>query len=291
LKGCFFLSFRPGFRCLAPMNMDFCFRRNDGSSMKILVCIKQILAPESELAPRADGTGPAPVGPAERRISRYDACALEAALQLRESVGGRIRVATVGPPWAAEALRRALGMGADDALHIIAADDVDDPFIVAGALAPAARDCDLVLTGVMSEDLMQGTVGPILAALLDRPCATTAMAFERAAGGSALTVEEELEHGERSIVELTLPAVVTIQSGPWTPRYPSVSGLLKARRQAIQTLKLAAMPIDFPRQRIVAMTTPPPTRQGRMLPGTAADKAAQLVHLFRQRGFLPPCAP
>jgi electron transfer flavoprotein beta subunit len=259
--------------------------------MNILVCIKQILAPESELAPSIDGIGVAPVGTAERRISRYDACALEVALQLRERSGGRIRVVTVGPPEAAEALRRALGMGADEALHIVAANEVTDPLMVAEALATAAGDGDLILAGVMSEDSMQGTVGPTLAALLGRPCATAAVALELAPDGSGLTVEEELEHGERSIVELTLPAVVTIQSGPWTPRYPSLSGLLKARRQAVQTLDLAAVPTRLPRQRIVGLAPPVPTRQGRMLSGSAGDKAAQLVRLLRQQGFLPPGDP
>jgi electron transfer flavoprotein beta subunit len=259
--------------------------------MKILVCIKQILAPESELVPRADGTGVRPTGPAERRISRYDACALEAALQLRERVGGRIRVVTVGPSAAVEALHRALGMGADEAMHVVAADDVDDPFIVAGALAPAAEDDDLVLAGVMSEDLMQGAVGPILAALLGRPCATAAVVLEPGPAGSGLTVEEELEHGERSLVALALPAVVTIQSGPWTPRYPSLSGLLKARRQVVQTLELAALPVPGPRQRILGLAAPPPIRRGRILTGSAGDKATQLVRLLRRQGFLPPEGP
>lgn len=259
--------------------------------MKILVCIKQILAPESELAPNADGDGVVPLGAAERRIGRYDACALEAALQLRQRGGGRIRVATVGPPEAAEALRRALGMGADEALHVVAAHEVADPFTVAEALAPAAGDCDLVLTGVMSEDLMQGAVGPVLAARLGRPCATAAVALEPAPDGSGLRVEEELEHGERGVVALALPALVTIQSGPWTPRYPSLSGLLKARRQDIQTLDLAALTARRPRQGIVGLAPPPPSRRGRILAGSAGDKAAQLVRLLRRQGFLPPEGP
>ncbi|MFA5719326.1 MAG: hypothetical protein WC952_16580, partial [Desulfobulbaceae bacterium] len=119
--------------------------------MKILVCVKQILAPESDLAPSGDGTAVVPQGSVERRISRYDACALEAALQLRERIGGRVQVVTVGPADAADALRRALGMGADEALHIACADELIDPFTVARAVAPAAQDSDLVLAGVMSE--------------------------------------------------------------------------------------------------------------------------------------------
>jgi electron transfer flavoprotein beta subunit len=259
--------------------------------MKILVCIKQILAPESELASSAGGDTVVPAGVVERRISRYDACALEAALQLRERIGGQVQVVTVGPAEAAEALRRALGMGADEAVHIVAATDIPDPFIVAAAIAPVAGGCDLVLAGVMSEDLMQGAVGPILAALSGRPCATAAVALEPAPDGSALRVEEELEHGERSIVALTIPAVVTIQSGPWTPRYPSLSGLLKARRQPIQTLDPTALPVPEPRQRIEGLAPPPPTRGGRALSGSAGDKAVQLVHLLRQQGFLPPGRP
>ncbi|MDY0312542.1 MAG: electron transfer flavoprotein subunit beta/FixA family protein [Desulfobacterales bacterium] len=256
--------------------------------MKILVCVKQILAPESDLAPSGDGTAVVPQGSVERRISRYDACALEAALQLRERIGGRVQVVTVGPADAADALRRALGMGADEALHIACADELIDPFTVARAVAPAAQDSDLVLAGVMSEDLMQGAMGPILAALLGRPCATAALALEPAPDGSGLRVEEELEHGERGVVTLALPAVVTIQSGPWTPRYPSLSGLLKARRQAIETFALA---VQEPRLRMAGLASPSPTRRGRILSGSAGEKAAQLVHLLRQQGFLPPGHP
>ncbi|NCC94963.1 MAG: electron transfer flavoprotein subunit beta/FixA family protein, partial [Opitutae bacterium] len=238
------------------------------------------------LAIDADGIRiTAPAG-AERRLGRYDACALEAALQLRENRSDvTVGVITAGPPQAADVLRRALGMGADEALHIACADELIDPFTVARAVAPAAQDSDLVLAGVMSEDLMQGTMGPILAALLGRPCATAALALEPAPDGSGLRVEEELEHGERGVVTLALPAVVTIQSGPWTPRYPSVSGLLKARRQAIETFALA---VQEPRLRMTGLASPSPTRRGRILSGSAGDKAAQLVHLrAHPAGLLP----
>ncbi len=267
-------------------------RETPSQRMKILVCLKQVIAPESDLAIEAGGARIAAPAAAERRLGRYDACALEAALQLRESRADvDIHAVTAGPPEAGEGLRRALGMGADAASHIVSDAEMVDPAGVAAAIASVADSYDLIFAGVMSEDLMQSAVGPALAALLGRPCATAVVSFDVASDGRALTAEEELEHGERHRVRLRLPAVLTFQSGPWLPRYPSLSGLLKARRQTIRALDLKTMPLPATRQNIAAFSPPPRTRQGRILQGTAAEKAAELVHLLQQRGFLPPGGP
>jgi electron transfer flavoprotein beta subunit len=255
--------------------------------MKILVCLKQVLAPESELTLDADSAQITAPSAAERRMGRYDAGALEAALQISEARGGaQVDVVTVGPPEAAEVLRRALGMGAEQAVHIVSLAEVEDPSVVAAAIAAVAGGHDLIFTGVMSEDLMQAAVGPSLAVLLDRPCATDAVAFELKPDGLEMTVQEEIEHGARNLVRLVLPAVLTLQSGPWLPRYPSLSGLLKARRKKIRTLDLAAVALGPQRQRCAALTLPPRTRQGRILCGSSGEKADALMRLLRQRGFL-----
>ena len=263
-------------------------------AMKILVCVKEILAPESELSLAAGGGRIEPLGPPERRLGRYDACALEAALQLGEQRAEvQVQVATVGPPEAAEGLRRALGMGAETAWQVVSPDAVGDPFQVAAALAAAAMPAsyDLILAGAMSEDLMQGAVGPSLASLLDLPCATEAVAFRIDADGTSLTVEEELEHGERNIVRLRLPAVLTVQTGAWTPRYPSLSGLMRARRQTIRTLDMAALVCGPPRRRTVGFLLPPHTRQGRILDGSPVEKAARLAKIFKDRGLVTGAGP
>ncbi len=261
--------------------------------MKLLVCVKEVPAPESPLGLSADGKCIAPLGAPERRLGRYDACALEAALQLAEQAAGvRVDVVTVGPAEAAQGLRRALGMGAGAALHIVAQEEAGDPYRVAAAIAAAEKTpYDLILTGAMSEDLMQAAVGPTLAALLDRPCATEVVALRIDADGTALTAEEEREGGARNLVRLCLPAVLTIQSGAWVPRYPSLSGLLKARRRTIPSIAMADLVPEPPRTRITGFHLPPRTRQGRIIEGSPAEKAARLAKILRQRGFLAGGAP
>ena len=144
--------------------------------MKILVCIKQIPDNDSELV----------VDPATMRIkfasrpayrtNRYDEYAIEMALQIRQIIDHtNVDAATVGKERVDEVLRRALGMGADHGIQIRQhSTDSPRPLAVASAIAEVIRrhQYDLVLTGALSEDEMNGTTGPMIAALLDWPCAT-----------------------------------------------------------------------------------------------------------------------
>ena len=257
--------------------------------MRILVCVKQVLAPEDELAVAPRGDRVMAAGAGERRMGRYDACALEAALRIREGRRGvRIDTVTVGPPGAREVLIRALGMGADHALHVVTTDEIWDPAVTAGAIAGATSGAayDLVMAGAMSEDLMQGLVGPALAARLDMACATDVVALELAPDGDDITATEERELGRRHRVDLDLPALITFQTGAQPPRYPSLSGLLAARRKTVQLMDLTAIPGLSARQVVTDLAPPPRSRSGQILDGSAARKAARLATLFKDRGFL-----
>lgn len=259
--------------------------------MHIVVCVKQVLAPESELAPSPAGDRIAAVGAAEYRLNRYDAGALETALRIRESVGETtVEAITVGPPAAGEGLRRAMGMGADRATHILTDEFLWDPAATAKVLAAALADAgpDLILAGAMSEDLMQGIVGPALAAHLDLPCATAVVALETAPDRRRVTVTEEMEHGEHRVVALDLPALVTVQTGIHPPRYPSLSGLLRARRHPVREIAAVGTVGTL---RVTGLAPPVRTRQGRVLEGDAAEKARLLAAILQQRGFLAGAVP
>ncbi|MBI9082051.1 MAG: electron transfer flavoprotein subunit beta/FixA family protein [Desulfobacterales bacterium] len=264
--------------------------------MKILVCIKQVPDPESAFAvdPEAPRLDANTIG--DLQMNRFDAYALEAALRLRESgIEIRIDAVTVGPKRCGDVLKRAVGMGADRAFHLLDEFEAnaDDPQWIAWAIASWARQeaYDLVLAGVISEDRMQGVTGPALAALLDLPCATAVAAFQLSTEKKIVRAEREIEEGNRDIVELDLPAVLTIQSGIHTPRYPSLSNLLRAGRQPPQCIQTAPQVMPQPKQSVVLMNHPQRTRHGRKLGGSPEQKAAELLALFRARGLLKDGAP
>ena len=147
--------------------------------MKILVCVKQV--PDAEMQIRiAAGGRHLLIGKNDWRMNRFDEFAVEEALRIRESVPGSVvEAVSVGPARAVAVLRRALAMGADEALHILREEEEDPlPGDVAAWIAACIhdRDYDLILAGVMSEDAMHAQTGPILAERLGIPCATAVMA-------------------------------------------------------------------------------------------------------------------
>ena len=259
--------------------------------MKVLVCVKQVH--DSAAAARIDDTGRGVISheTTSSRLTRYDEVAVEAALRLRESNPGTATCAvTVGPAWHERSVRRALGMGIDEGIHVVAPrGGADDAARVASWIAEVARPraFDLVLCGVQSEDLMRGQVGPRLAALLGFPWATAAVAMELLPGARAVRVERELEAGDREVVELDLPALVTVQTGLCAPRYPSLSNVLRGNRQPLAAIDAESLGGPEPREEIIELAYPERSRAGVVLEGPARDKAAALVALLREKALLP----
>jgi electron transfer flavoprotein beta subunit len=253
--------------------------------MRILVCVKQVADPEGAFALDEAAGRLTPLSATPYRIGRTDEIAIEAAVRLKEDHPGTIvDLVTVGPERAAEALRRGLGMGADHGIHV--AGEVPEAGRIARALAACARrrDYRAILCGVMSEDLMQGRVGPAVAALLDWPCATAAVALALSADGGRLEVEREIEAGGREVVALGLPAVVTLQSGVYRPRYPALSNLLRANRQALEIVAPEGGDGGEPAP---VFAWPKRARAARMLSGERREKAAELVRILREKALLP----
>ena len=138
--------------------------------MNILVCVKQV--PELEAAITID---PASKwvkvgGTSAFRMNRFDECAVETAVQIKEHYPGTcIHVLSVGPEGSETVIRRAIGMGADHGTHLVTeSDGFVDPSVLARWMATLseAAETDMILCGAMSEDLMQGQVGPLLAECL-----------------------------------------------------------------------------------------------------------------------------
>ena len=258
--------------------------------MKILVCVKQV--PESEIPILIDESAGWIRGDAiaEFKMNRLDEYAVEEALLIKEAIAGsRIDIITVGPDRCDEVVRRAMGMGADSGVHIrTASDGYQSPFGVATALADFARgqNYTLILTGAMSEDAMQGQVGPMLAAQLGFAWATSVI-FERIASDKkTIYVEREIESGHRDRLELNLPAVITIQSGINKPRWPSLSNLLRANSQELEEVFISDPALLQQMEHPAKIMYPRKSRDGQVLTGSLPQKATRLVTILRAKAFL-----
>lgn len=258
-------------------------------SMKILVCIKEVLEPGGQLGIDESGLALLSEG-ATFRMNSYDAHALELALTFKANrPDTAVEVIAVGRPEAEKVLRRALGMGADRGIHIIP----DSPlpptsFQTAAWLAAYGRygDYALILAGALSEDEMQGQVGPFLAEHLNLALATLVVGAELSEDGKSVVVEREREGGWRERLALILPALLTIQTGSNRPRYPSLSNMLRANRQKLHTLRGCALAAPEPRQETVGLGYPPKERAGLVLEGTPGEKARALLKLMGEKMLL-----
>ena len=245
--------------------------------VKILVCTKAIF--ES-----GEGTH------GEPRMNLSDGFALEQALLFREArTETCVDVISVGGDRVVPVLTRGLGMGADRAIHIEADEKrMHDPFYTASLIAAHAKgmNYDLILTGVMSEDLMQGQVGPMVAQLLCVPCATSVISARLLREGVSL--ERELEGGARESWEFLLPCVLTVQSGINTPRYPSLSGMLRAARHGAMHIQAETLQPPRERQAIIRTDVPEKQRQALVLEGSPDEKALKLIRILKEKGLLTP---
>lgn len=262
--------------------------------MKILVCIKEV--PALEQMPELDRASHwlAELEPGAYRMNRSDEHALEEALLIAQhSADARIDALTVGPARSANTLRRALGKGAHAGVHILdESPGYRSPQRTAALIAAyaAPRGYDLVLTGVMAEDDLQGLVGPLLAARLELPCtvAVTRLRLNRQA--RTLEVACDIEGGQRMHASLTLPALLAVQTGINQPRYPSLSNMLRARRQPLTTIAANELAHMTELEKLCAIDLPPRERKGQMLSGTASDKAERLLEILYGRSLLA-CRP
>ncbi len=258
--------------------------------MNILVCVKQV--PDLEQMSVDYGSDGMPVigEPAEVRMNRFDEFAVEAAVQLKETLTGvRIDVVSVGGEPSLAVIKRAIGMGADQGALLDTGDRHDPgPAEVARRIACHARAdrYDLIFTGSWSEDGMNGQVGPMTASLLNLPCATQVMALELDAEREHVAVEREVEAGSRERLELRLPALLALQSGINRPRYPSLSNLLRANRQPLDIIVANPDEEDIDPVVCLGLMRPPRTRAGRMLEGSLQEKAETFLSLLREKALI-----
>jgi electron transfer flavoprotein beta subunit len=264
--------------------------RSNADRMKVLVCVRQVPDPEALFRIDASRTWIEPLPQDLYRMNRYDEYALEEALRIREAFPEtRIDALSVGPERAARTVRRALEMGANGGIHIVLDDErYRMPRETASLIAAHAegKGYDLIFAGVMAEDDMQGQVGPMVARLLDYPCATAVMSQKISPADRCIVVERELEGGRREAVALAMPALLTVQSGINRPRYPALSHVLRARSQPLITIGGKAVTPPWDGEAVICLEEPAPATSCAFLSGSAAEKADRLVQLWQEKALL-----
>jgi electron transfer flavoprotein beta subunit len=250
--------------------------------MKVAVCIKQVPAKDSPLH-IAEGSAWIRETDLSFEMNEPDSFALEEALRLREKHGGEVLVVSMGPERAKQTIKEALAKGADRGIHI--ADDkfyLLDPLGSAKSLATALQkeNCDLILTGLQSDDQGFGQTGVLLAELLGLPHATIIMQIEVLA--KRLRLKRELEAGWFQHVELPLPAVLSIQSGINKVRYASLKGIMAAKKKEIVTITRESLGISHqPTEHVERIYVPQKTKKTEFITGTPKEAAAKLIEKLR----------
>lgn len=289
--------------------------------LHICVCVEQ--TPDSASVYVDPITGQVDSERFVRVLNPADACAVEAAVRLKEQAGGNIEVLTLGPKDAEGALRAALAIGADTALRLWNSQAVEwGSFSVAAALAAYLQSetagPDLILCGVTSSDWSSGIVGPALAQQLDLPQVTGVMRLELLRDRMTVQVTRKLERGYRELLEADLPLLITVTADLNEPRYPSLPAHLAALQARIPVLDPEPLMNDTWLERTDEMTlleihTPRPLprripapdslhspyqrigeivaggatgRQARVVEGSPEELARALVEFLKARGFV-----
>ncbi|MGQ9689262.1 MAG: electron transfer flavoprotein subunit beta/FixA family protein [Desulfobaccales bacterium] len=259
--------------------------------LHIIVCIKQVpetqevrLDPETHTL-RREGI--------KSIINPFDLYAVEEGLRVREAQGGSVTLITMGPPQAEEALREALGYGADAA--VLVSDRAfagADTWATALTLARAIEKlggADLIFTGKQAIDGDTAQVGPMLATILGVPY----VAWVRKvtfSGDKTIEVERLLDHGYDA-VSVSLPAVISVVKEINEPRVPSFKAKLKAKKEAIPVWGLADLGLPAAEvglagsfTQVVKVFPPPPRGESQVWEGPPADLAARLWSRLKELG-------
>ncbi|RZT08228.1 electron transfer flavoprotein beta subunit [Duganella sp. CF402] len=242
--------------------------------MKVLVCVKRVVDHNVKVRVKPDGSG-VDTANVKMAINPFDEIAVEEAVRLKErGLVTDIVVLSIGGAGVTETLRGALAIGADRALHIDTAADLQ-PLAVAKVIhAIIGREApDLVLLGKQAIDNDANQTGQMVAALADLPQATFASLIEIADG--VATVTREVDGGLETLA-LPLPAVVTTDLRLNEPRYVTLPNLMKAKKKPLDVIAAADLGVDLaPRLELVAVRAPTARKAGVRVP----DVATLIDHL------------
>ncbi len=224
-------------------------------------------------------------------ISPYDEYGVEEALRLVEKYKGKVTLLCLGPEEAKETIRKGLALGADEAVHL------NDPAFQGGDASTTAKvlaaalkkmSFDIVLAGKQAVDMDNAQVAVRVAQLLDLPEVNSVIKIDVAEDFKSARCLREVD-GERDIAETILPAIITTQQGLNEPRYPSLKGIMGAKKKPIKDWKSGDIGIDpatvgaqEAKLEIVHLDPPPSRPPGKIIPGEPAAAAKELVRLLHE---------
>jgi electron transfer flavoprotein beta subunit len=251
--------------------------------VNIYVCIKQVPDTEASILVK-DGKS---INEAAIKwiVSPYDEYAIEEALKLKEkNAGSKVTAVCLGPDRVQNALRTALAMGADSAVHVessVALDSMNTARALAQVIR-ADKEYGVIFMGKQAIDDDASQLHILLAEELAIPAATNVLAFAFADGKAR--VEREIGEGAREVIEMTAPCVVAAAKGLNTPRYASMMGIMKAKKIEIRKIPLAETGVDETQNkvRLLKLSAPAEKPQGRIVPGEPAAAVQELVRLLRE---------
>ena len=260
--------------------------------MKVMVCLKQVPHQDARLDVNADGTW-IQEDNIKFEINSYDTYAVEEALRLKDAGDAEVVVVSIGPDRVTQALRTALGMGADRAVHVNdPAAQGADALGIAKILAAVAKEegADIVIAGLMADDDNASAIPPMVAELLGFPSATGVVATDF--GDSSVKVERELEGGALEVVELPKPALIAIQSGANQVRYASLKGIMQAKKKPVDVKTLADLGLadsvgtGHNKATINKIYVPAKGDTAQILEGSTDEIVSQLVTKIKELGLL-----
>ena len=256
--------------------------------MNILVCLKQVpdTGTRIQLLKDAEGINESGI---EWIINPYDEFALEEALRIKErKQNTEVVVLSMGPTRAEKALRTALAMGADRAC-LIETEEKWDPCYVTQALSQVIKEENnwgLILMGKAGIDENHSATGPMLAERLQLPHVGFVIKLKELEEGEGKWLcERQMEVDIKEEITLCLPALITVEKGINEPRYPSLPGIMKAKRKIFKKVSLSslnlssvALPISFHSYRLPGA---PPSPQ--LISGSAEEQAKELIRLLKEK--------
>lgn len=266
--------------------------------MHIVVCIKQV--PDTEELTRVR------INPRDNTIVRegvksiinpFDENALEEALRIKEKMSAEVTALSMGPPQTMDALRKALAMGVDKAILVsdplfAGSDTLATSFILSNAIKKL-ESFDLIFTGKQAIDGDTAQVGPGLAEWLGIPQITYVRKLEIKNGKDPLIRAERTLEDYFEVVEAKLPVLVTVTKEINEPRYPSLKGLLMARKTEIPIwsneylkLPLDKIGLNGSPTRVIKVFNPQPPPKGEILEGDLNQKVDRVIGEIKKRNLL-----
>lgn len=250
--------------------------------MKIAVLVKQVPGSESVL----------PISDKQTWIDEHmvsfvmnppDNFALEEALLISETEGdGEVVIVSMGPARVQKVIREGLAKGADRGIHLEEDGRIEtDPLSIAKCFSSVLKEenFDLILTGLQSDDMGMGQTGILIGELLGMSTATLAM--ETDVQNGSIRVKRELESGWFQWIKMPLPASISIQSGLNTPRYPSLKGIMGAKKKEVKVVTSGELKTASKSQSINKVFVPQTTKQTEVIEGDTDAAVTRIVEILK----------